>query len=156
MTHMPILRGLLAGLVLGTRRAMAQVRIRAGEVASNVELFLPYGMSASPVPGKTADMIVLAVGGTRDHLVAILDDSSLRIADLQPGEFGFKDANGNLFIFRTNQLQVVAPNGLNITGDVTVTGTLTATVDVIGGGKHLKTHTHAGVTTGSGNTGAPV
>lgn len=29
-----------------------------------------------------------------------------------------------------------------IEGDVTVSGTMTATTDVIGGGKHLKTHTH--------------
>ena len=42
------------------------------------------------------------------------------------------------------------------TGDLTLTGTITATVDVIGGGKHLKTHIHSGVTPGGGNSGAPV
>jgi hypothetical protein len=42
------------------------------------------------------------------------------------------------------------------TGNVTVTGTITGTVDVIGGGKSLKTHTHSGVTAGGGVTGAPV
>jgi len=45
---------------------------------------------------------------------------------------------------------------VHITGDVQVDKTLTATTDVIGGGIHLKTHKHGGVTTGSGQTGVPV
>lgn len=45
---------------------------------------------------------------------------------------------------------------LNVTGDVGVTGTVTASVDVVGGGKSLKTHTHGGVQTGAGTTGPPV
>lgn len=40
-----------------------------------------------------------------------------------------------------------------ITGDVTVSGTLTAATDVIGGGKSLKTHTHSDPQ--GGDTGAP-
>ena len=44
---------------------------------------------------------------------------------------------------------------LNITADVNVTGTLTATVDVVGGGKSLKGHKHGGVQAGSAQTGAP-
>lgn len=43
----------------------------------------------------------------------------------------------------------------NHSGNMTVTGTLTGTTDVVGGGKSLKTHTHSGVTTGAGNTGVP-
>lgn len=44
---------------------------------------------------------------------------------------------------------------LHVTGNITCDATVTATTDVVGGGKHLKTHTHSGVQTGSGNTGAP-
>lgn len=46
--------------------------------------------------------------------------------------------------------------GWSHTGDINVTGTVTASTDVIGGGKSLKTHTHSGVQTGSGDTGPPV
>ena len=42
-----------------------------------------------------------------------------------------------------------------INGNVTVNGTLTATTDVVGGGKSLNSHTHGGVTPGGGNTGTP-
>lgn len=50
---------------------------------------------------------------------------------------------------------------LHVTGaitcdaDVTASGTVTGTTDVVGGGKHLKTHTHGGVQTGSGTSGGP-
>jgi hypothetical protein len=42
-----------------------------------------------------------------------------------------------------------------ISGSMTATGTITGQTDVVGGGKSLKTHTHSGVTTGSGNSGPP-
>lgn len=42
-----------------------------------------------------------------------------------------------------------------IDGDVTVSGTLTAATDVVGGGKSLKSHTHGGVQGGGSQTGAP-
>ncbi len=62
---------------------------------------------------------------------------------------------------------LVAPAGVQITGDVDITGklhvtddvtvdtTLTATTDVIVAGIKLKTHTHTGVTAGTGVTGGP-
>lgn len=44
----------------------------------------------------------------------------------------------------------------NHTGPINVTGTVTASTDVIGGGKSLKSHVHSGVVVGGGNTGSPV
>lgn len=55
-----------------------------------------------------------------------------------------------------NDGYISTESNLFIDGDVTVDGTLTATVDVVGGGKHLKTHTHSGVQTGGGTSGPPV
>lgn len=55
-----------------------------------------------------------------------------------------------------------APGGVTITGDVTiigdvgVVGTVTASEDVLGGGKSLKSHKHSGVQSGAAQTGAPV
>lgn len=60
-------------------------------------------------------------------------------------------------------VNVTAPGGmtittptLHITGDVNVDKTVTATTDVIGGGKSLKTHVHSGVQPGTGSSGPPV
>ena len=44
---------------------------------------------------------------------------------------------------------------ITVTGDTNQTGTITATVDVVGGGKHLKTHIHTD-STDAGITGTPV
>ena len=44
---------------------------------------------------------------------------------------------------------------VTVEGDLHCTGTITGDVDVVGGGKHLKTHTHGGVQTGGGTSGPP-
>lgn len=44
---------------------------------------------------------------------------------------------------------------VSITGNVTVSETLTANTDVIGGGKSLKDHRHTGVSAGSAQSGPP-
>ena len=61
----------------------------------------------------------------------------------------------------SDTMTIGAQNGVNITGDVNVTGTVTASEDVVGGSVSLKTHTHpfvysAGPATGTpGTTNAP-
>jgi phage baseplate assembly protein V len=48
-----------------------------------------------------------------------------------------------------------APGGLTVRGDVTIEGKLTASDDVIGGGKSLKGHAHGGIQIGAGISGPP-
>ena len=50
---------------------------------------------------------------------------------------------------------LVSDGGVDIQGDVTVTGTLTASADVIGGGKSLKDHKHTGIAAGAAVSGPP-
>lgn len=45
---------------------------------------------------------------------------------------------------------------MHVTDEFTADKSVTASVDVVGGGKHLKTHVHSGVQSGSSNTGQPV
>jgi len=59
-------------------------------------------------------------------------------------------------------VEVISPSGVTVTaptvtidGNLTVTGTITGDVDVIGGGKSLSSHTHGGVDTGTGTSGPP-
>ena len=51
---------------------------------------------------------------------------------------------------------IVAPGGINITGNVSITGTVDATEEITGKGIALSTHTHSGVTAGGGTSGPPV
>jgi phage gp45-like len=103
------------------RRTTLQVTLLAGEVKNGVELLLPYGRSALPLAG---DVLTLQVLGSRDHVVALCaDDTSLRITDLQPGEFGDRDARGTQIVYRLDRLEITTPLKvvLNATNDVDVT-----------------------------------
>lgn len=51
------------------------------------------------------------------------------------------------------KIKMVTPSEVDITGNLKVTGTITATVDVVGAGTSLHSHTHP--QSGGGNTGAP-
>ena len=53
-------------------------------------------------------------------------------------------------------ITIVAPDGVSIDGDVAINGILTASDDVVGGGKSLKGHRHGGVQAGGAQTGAPL
>lgn len=64
--------------------------------------------------------------------------------------------------FNSTGINIVSPVAVSITAPAINTngtwnhaGTLTATGDIIGAGTSLHTHTHKGVTTGSGNSGVP-
>lgn len=68
----------------------------------------------------------------------------------------FSATAGLLIRATPDGLEIAAPGGISITGDVAITGALTASVDVVGGGKSLKSHKHGGVQAGGAQTGAPV
>lgn len=72
------------------------------------------------------------------------------------GKLSVSDGHGATVTLNGDGTITSAATTWNHTGDVNVTGTVTGSVDVVGGGKHLKTHVHSGVTSGGSNTGAPV
>lgn len=79
-------------------------------------------------------------------------DGSLLSYDPDAGELRFDLAG---------KASVIAPSGLSIEADVTITGnlnasgTVTGDQDVIGAGKSLKSHRHTGVQAGSAVSGPP-
>lgn len=118
-----VTRGRIVAAALNPKRCLLQVSGLAGEVKDNIELMLPYGRSAYPLAGGS--VILLQVGGSRSHLVALLgDDASLRIPDLQPSEFGDRDTRAQQIVFRENEIEITT--SLNVVA--TVGGSLTATV----------------------------
>lgn len=70
------------------------------------------------------------------------------------GDITVQTTSANAILKAATTVKLDAPN-VHMTGDAQVDGTLTATTDVIGGGKHLKTHTHGGVAAGTAHTAAP-
>ena len=67
---------------------------------------------------------------------------------------GGKDGTATFKLTSDNNWVMVG--NLQVDGDITATGTITGTTDVIGGGKSVKSHTHPYTDDGSSmNTGAP-
>ena len=146
-----------------TKLQALQVSLLADELRDDVERVQNYGFTSHPHPG--AEAVALAAGGNRDHvLVVAVDDRRYRLRSLQQGEVAIYTDEGDKIVLKrggtievtaATKLRVVSPL-VEITGNVTVAGTLTATVDVVGGGKSLKNHVHGGVAAGGSTTGAPV
>lgn len=56
---------------------------------------------------------------------------------------------------QSSGVNIVAPNGLHVTGPITASSTITATGEVTGNGIKLSTHLHGGVESGGSKTSAP-
>ena len=117
-----VTRAQVTGATVGPR-TLLQITGLQGEVKSTVELLLPPGYSARPAAG--ADVTVLQVLGSRDHLVAVGGDAvGAVIADLAPGEFGITNGS-QLIVVRSDHVQIVSPSyvlvdtpTLKCTGDI--------------------------------------
>jgi len=53
------------------------------------------------------------------------------------------------------RVEIVAPGGFKLQGDVDIEGLVTVTRDVVAAGISLVKHPHSGVQVGNGKTGAP-
>lgn len=163
----------------GGRQTM-QIEIMQGELRDAVERMQNYGMTSVPLPG--ADAAVVFVSGNRDQgIIIAVDDRRYRLQGMAAGEVAlyddlghkvhltrtgividgaaqqitFQNASKVLFKSPVEMEQALTMSGAGSAGNISTGGTVTAATDVVGGGKSLKTHTHGGVTPGSGSTGVP-
>lgn len=84
-------------------------------------------------------------------------------ARVAPDNYVKADADGITIQVKAGKILTINADTLNIAASdgssdaqVNLTGTLTASVDVVSDGTSGHTHKHSGVTVGSGDTGAPV
>jgi phage gp45-like len=155
-----VTRGKVISATLNPKRCLVQLSGLAGEIRQKIELFLPFGMSAYPSGGE--DLILLQVGNSRSHLVALFADASgLRITDLQQGEFGWKDGNAQHIVLRSDRIEIVSPtkdifittpvgnvniNGVVIDedGNITAPGTINAADEITAKNTHtVSGHIHS-------------
>lgn len=62
---------------------------------------------------------------------------------------------GRITVLAPAGVELTAPSGVTITGNVDITGTVTVSEDVIASGISLVNHTHGGVQGGNSSTGKP-
>lgn len=115
-------------------RTIVQITGLAGETKQSVEVLHPFGWFGNPSAG--ADIVVLQVMGTRDHLVALGGDPLAQNIACPQGEFGAKHAMGAFFHFTNDgKITVQDPSGSQLimqnNGTVWVKGTLMVTGDIV-------------------------
>lgn len=154
-----------------------QISLQKGEVRF-AEHFQPYGFHSVPLP--RAQAVVLFVGGIRDHALCVsVDDPRYRPIDWAAGEVGLKTHEGDFIRMRNGRvievmcgtrLDVTAPEAVihasgkvtldtplvEMTGNLTVSGTVQGNAVRTAAGIQLGTHMHSGVQAGGANTGGPV
>lgn len=163
-----VVRGLIRVVDDSKKLQIVQLSMLEDEVRDDVERVQNYGFTSVPKAG--AEAIAVCVGGRREHALAIVvDDRRYRIRNLTSGEVAVYNHTGAKIVFKANgDIEVTPQSGqkLKVLGSVDVTGTLTATVDVVAAGKSLHNHTHPVTGTVStapgsvtfvppGSTGAP-
>lgn len=141
-----------------------QVSLLADETADDVERFQNYGHSSVPPAGSEA--IVLAVGGVRQHLVAVaVDAKGVRPVGLKAGDSVVYHLEGhNVLLTEDGVIRVTCKRLEFVVEEETVFDcpqtTIKGNLDILGvstaedhqsGGKSGKDHTHDehdGYTTG--------
>ena len=165
----PLRRGLKLvvgrGVILGTddnaKLKTAQVKLLDGEIRDGVEMFEQYGLTSNPLP--LAEAVLVAVGGNRDHLIAIANgDRRTRKNGLVPGEVAVYHHEGPSLVFHnggsatlTVPTLTISATTVNSAGEWNHTGRFTASVDVLAQTVSLYGHKHLGGTI-SGETDVPI
>lgn len=116
-----------------------------------------YGISFNP-PDESFGVSFSANGYGDERFVAV-DRPDLRFKGLEKGEMKIGNYLTGAYVhWKADGSIEIVPNGVpvNIIGNVTVTGTVTAAnfISTAGVGAY-NTHTHSGVDPGPGNTGGP-
>lgn len=102
-----------------------QVAVLDGETRDNVERFQQYGLSSHPPAGS--EVLMLSMGGSRDHPVIIAaDDRKTRPADIKGGETVlYNNAGVSVLLKDDGSILIVSPTKvrietplLEVTGDV--------------------------------------
>lgn len=126
-----------------------------GDLTAGYIACASFNSTRIPMAAQSGELwLVHAKGGffklTNDGKVSFSDGHGATLA---------MDGGGNINSAATQWIHTGAvefKNAVHFDDNVQVDKTLTATTDVIGGGKSLKTHTHSGVTSGGGTSGPPV
>lgn len=137
---------------------LVQVKVGSDWVQHLVPRLGEYGLHGNPPAGADAVMLFLA-GNPSDSVVIATGHQMYRL-HLQPGEVALADDQGQVIKLSRTGIEITAPLGVSIVGDVAVTGNVsvtgntTHTGQVSANGKRIdESHRHGGVAAGGVNSG---
>jgi phage baseplate assembly protein V len=163
------------GVIAGVDLASATVTVELGEITSPpcpwFELAGGFRAWVPPVAGEQC--LLLCPEGDIAHGIVVrglystafpapANDGRARLLMPDGTTIDYDPDTHELAItLASGKATIVAPEGVTITGNVTIdgnldlTGTVTTPQDVVADGKSLKSHRHSAVQPGSGQSGAP-
>lgn len=151
-----------------------QVRFNSLEMRDRTPVLLNYGFTSRPLPG--AQVLALSANGDRSNSTIIASgDQRYRLRSLANGDVAiYNDLNQSVVLGRTgirvdggglnitvsNAPTTIINGNLAVNGNVTTSGNSTTSGTLTGGTVKqgsivLGSHTHSGVQSGGGSTGAP-
>lgn len=150
------------GAIASVDLAAARVTVACGEVSSPPCPWLEMaGGFRSWIPPVVGEQVLLLCPEADIAGAVVLRGlySTAHPAPRSDTVLRFSTPDGATFDYDpdAHALTIALPAGgsIDLDGDLNVTGTITATEDVVGGGKSLKTHKHGGVQAGGAQTGVP-
>lgn len=171
LAHDAVRLGTVVELDLATATARVDI---AGEGEDTQTGWLTWGIGRAGEtkvwlpPSVGEQVIVLCPDGDLESgviIASLFSDANAAPANSATASITFKDGATLSYNPATNILDValpangrvniMAPAGLAITGDIALTGKLTASDDVIAAGKSLKSHKHTAVQAGAAISGPP-
>lgn len=155
-------RGVVRASNDATKAQTLEVAVLARETLQEVERFAHFGLTTRPPIG--AEVIVLCLGGGRDHPVVVADeDRRARPAgELAEGETCIYATGGARIVLRADgSVEVEAAGDLKVTGKLSVTGDMEASgnvKDLVGTLAALRSayNVHVHSDPQGGTTGPPV
>lgn len=136
---------------------LLQLVLTSAELRDKIPLLQQYGFVSRPVPG--CDALVIFLGGDRSRPVAIsTGDQRNYPSDLLPGEVCLihPPTGSRIRLHADGSISLSPASGtVSLTGDLHVSGTVTAGQDIVAAGISGRGHTHGGVQAGGASTGRP-
>lgn len=107
-------RAVLQAVNDGSKCQTVQITALKGEVLDGVEHVFDYGLTSNPLPG--AEVVIVSVGGNRDHAVAIkIGDRRYRPTNLAPGEVALHDDQGQVIKLARSGIEITTVQAAGVT-----------------------------------------
>jgi len=155
-------RGVVRSSTDSTKAQTLELAVLSHETLREVERFAHFGLTSRPPTG--AEVVVLCLGGNRDHPLVVADEDrrARPVGTLAEGEVClYATGPARIYVRADGSVEIEATGDLKVTGKVAVTGDVEATgnvKDLVGTLAAFRTaynaHTHSDPQ--GGTTGPPV
>ncbi|MEM5371364.1 phage baseplate assembly protein V [Paraburkholderia azotifigens] len=149
-----LLRGTVALTTASTKMQTLQVKLLQDDTPLPLEHFEPYGFTSRPKAG--AEVVAAFFDGNRSHgVVLVAADRRYRLQTLDDGDVALFDDKGQSIVLGADGITItgnvkvfgtiLAMEGIHGQGNITIDGAATITGDANIGGKSFLGHTNGGL-----------